>query len=254
MLCSFPWCEDELPFKLDNIFTRLKIVRKTKERSKRTNVTVKMTDVFKPNKDCKKPRVVLVEGNPAMGKTTYCQKLAHDWSLSQIPTDSWFPKVEILLLLKCREMNVGIANIQEAIDDQLLPVDVEGSEKENFFSFIRNYQSKILVVLDGLDELKNEDLLLPLIQGKVLSDIYLLLTARPEMGAKVRRYCDSLLQIVGYTEDDVNNYIDQYFRNHSDPSLAKKLKDELADNYKLKELTSSPMNRSSLPSLLSTNT
>ena len=242
MLCPFPWCEDELQFKLDNIFTRLKIVRKTKERSKRTNVTVKMTDVFKPNKDCENPRVVLVEGNPAMGKTTYCQKLAHDWSLSRIPLDSCFPKVEILLLLKCRDMNVGIANILEAIDDQLLPKDVERSEKENFFSFIHSNQSRILLVLDGLDEVKNEGQLLPLIQGKVLSDIYLLLTARPEMGAKVRRYCDSLLQIVGYTEDDVNIYIDQYFRNHRDPSLAKILKDELAVNDKLEELTSSPMN------------
>jgi len=241
VLCPFLWCEDELQFKLENIFTRLQIVSKTRERSK-LKENVSMADVFRPHAECENPRVVLVEGNPAMGKTTYCQKLAHDWSLSQISSDSWFPKVEILLLLKCRDMNVGIANIFDAIDDQLLPKDVERSEKENFLSFIRNYQSRTLLVLDGLDELKNEDLVLPLIQGKVLSDIYLLLTARPEMGAKVRRYCDSLLQIVGYTEDDVNNYIDQYFRNHSDPSLAKKLKDELAVNDELKELTSSPMN------------
>ena len=201
-----------------------------------------MTDVFRPHAECENPRVVLVEGNPAMGKTTYCRKLAHDWSLSRIPWYSWFPKVEMLLLLKCRDINEEIANIQDAIDDQLLPVDVERSEKENFFSFIRNYQSRILLVLDGLDEVKNEDLLLPLIQGKVLSDIYLLLTARPEMGAKVRRYCDSLFQIVGYSEGDVISYIEQYFRNHSDPSLAKKLKYELAFNDELQELTSSPMN------------
>ena len=241
VLCPFPWCEDELQFKLDNIFTRLRIVSKTRERSKLTG-NVNMTDVFRPHAECENPRVVLVEGNPAMGKTTYCRKLAHDWSLSRIPSDSWFPKVEMLLLLKCRDINEGIANIQDAIDDQLLPVDVERSEKENFFSFIRNYQSRILLVLDGLDEVKNEDLLLPLIEGKVLSDIYLLLTARPEMGARVRRYCDSLLQIVGYSKGDAISYIKKYFRNHSDPSLAKKLKDELADNDELKELTSSPMN------------
>ena len=242
MLCPFPWCEDELQYKLENIFTTLQILSKTKERSRLTDVAVNMTDVFKPHADCKNPRVVLVEGNPAVGKTTYCQKLAHDWSLSRIPADSCFPKVEILLLLKCRDMNVGIGNILEAIDDQLLPKDVERSQKENFFSFIRNNQSRILLVLDGLDELKNKDLLLPLIQGKVLSNIYLLLTARPEMGAKLRRYCDSLLQIVGYTKLDVNNYIEQYFCNHSDPSLAKKLKHKLARDDQLKELTSSPMN------------
>ena len=242
MLCPFPWCEDELQYKLENIFTTLQILSKTKERSRLTDVAVNMADVFKPHEDCKNPRVVLVEGNPAMGKTTFCQKLAHDWSLSRIPADTCFPKVEILLLLKCRDMNVGIGNILEAIDDQLLPKDVERSEKENFFSFIRDNQSRILLVLDGLDELKNKDLLLPLIQGKVLSNIYLLLTARPEMGAKLRRYCDSLLQIVGYTKLDVNNYIEQYFCNHSDPSLAKKLKHKLARDDQLKELTSSPMN------------
>ena len=241
VLCPFPWCEDELQFKLADIFTRLQIVSKTRERSKLTD-NVNMTDIFRPHAECENPRVVLVEGNPAMGKTVYCRKLAHDWSLSRIPSDSWFPKVEMLLLLKCRDMNVGIANIQEAIDDQLLPEDVERSEKENFFSFIRNYQSRILLVLDGLDELKNEDLLLPLIQGKVLSDINLLLTARPEMGAKVRLYCDSLLQIVGYSNGDATSYIEKYFRNHSDPSLARKLKDKLAVNDKLKKLTSSPMN------------
>ncbi|XP_015777518.1 PREDICTED: nucleotide-binding oligomerization domain-containing protein 2-like [Acropora digitifera] len=242
MLCPFPWCEDELQYKLENIFTTLQILSRTKERSRLTGVAVNMTDVFIPHEECENPRVVLVEGNPAMGKTTFCRKLAHDWSLSRIPSDSWFPKVEILLLLKCRDMNVGIANILEAIDDQLLPKDVEISEKENFFSFIHNNQSRILLVLDGLDELKNKHLLLPLIQGKVLSNIYLLLTARPEMGARVRRYCDSLLQIVGYTKGDATSYIEKYFRNHSDPSLAKKLKDELAVNDELKELTSSPMN------------
>ena len=242
MLCPFPWCEDEPQFKLENIFTTLHILSKTKERSRLTDVTLNMTDAFKPHAECKNPRVVLVEGNPAMGKTTFCQKLAHDWSLSRIPSDRWFPKVEILLLLKCRDMNVGIANIREAIDDQLLPKDVESSEKENFFSFIRNNQSRILLVLDGLDELKDKDLLLPLIQGKVLSNIYLLLTARPEMGAKLRRYCDSLLQIVGYSKRDVNSYIERYFFNHSDTSLAEKLKRQLAHDDQLKELTSSPMN------------
>ena len=245
VLCPFSWCEDELQFKLDNIFTRLKIVSKTKERSKLTDVIVNMIDVFKPHKDCKKPRVVLVEGNPAIGKTTFCQKLAHDWSLSRIPEDSSFPKVEILLLLKCRDMNAGTANILEAIDDQLLPGDVDRSEKENFFDFIRDNQSRILLVLDGLDELNRKDLfqgLLQLIQGKELSNTYLLLTARPEMGARVRRYSDSLLQIVGYTEDDVNSYIEQYFLNHSDPSLEKKLKAKLADHHQLKEMTTNPMN------------
>jgi len=47
-----------------------------------------MTEVFTSHQECDNPRVVLIEGNPGMGKTTYCQKLAHDWSVGEIPPDA----------------------------------------------------------------------------------------------------------------------------------------------------------------------
>ena len=76
ILCPFPWCEDELQLELSKIFTRLKIVGKKKERARLTDEIVNMTDVFKSHEECEEPRVVLIEGQPAMGKTTYCQKLS----------------------------------------------------------------------------------------------------------------------------------------------------------------------------------
>ena len=244
MLCPFPWCEDELQLKLSNIFTRLQIVSRKKERSVLTGDSVDMTDVFKPHQECLNPRVVLIEGNPGMGKTTYCQKLVYDWSVGEIPPDASFPEVKIMLLLKCRDMHMKTANIEEAIDDQLLPQDAGKKEKEDFFHFIRSNQSRILLVLDGLDELR-EDLVkgfLPLIQGKVFANVYLMLTARHEAGMKVRRYCDTLLELVGYTEDDVESYIKRYFRNHEDQSLADKMIKHLNSDRNLKELTVNPLN------------
>ena len=78
----------------------------------------------------------------------------------------------ILLLLKCRDMHMKTANIEEAIDDQLLPQDAGKKEKEDFFHCIRSNQSKILLILDGLDELRHELLpcIQPLIQGKIFSN------------------------------------------------------------------------------------
>ena len=244
MLCPFPWCEDELQLKLSNIFTRLQIVSRKKERSVLTGDSVNMTDVFKSHPECHNPRVVLIEGNPGMGKTTYCQKLAYDWSVREISSDASFPEVKILLLLKCRDMHMKTANIEEAIEDQLLPHDAGKEEKEDFFHFVRSNQSRILLVLDGLDELR-EDLVkgfLPLIQGKVFANVYLMLTARHEAGMKVRRYCDTLLELVGYTEDDVESYIKRYFRNHEDQSLADKMIKHLNSDRNLKELTVNPLN------------
>lgn len=227
---------------MSNIFTRLVIMSKEKERARKTDNIVSMTDVFAPHRECGKPRVVLIEGQPGMGKTTYCQKLAYDWSVAGIAPEASFPKVEILLLLKCRDMTT--ANIEEAINDQLLPHDADKKEKENFFEFIHRNQSKILLVLDGLDELRHDLLygFLPLVKGKVFSNTYLMLTARHEAGTEVRRYCDTLLDIVGYTSRDTDSYITKYFSNHEDPSLGSALIEKLRHDDQLRELTANPLN------------
>ena len=242
VLCPFPWCEEELQMELSEIFTRLKIVGKKKERARLTKDIVKMTDVFSPHKQCEKPRVVLIEGLPGMGKTTYCQKLGYDWSVKDISLEACFPKVDMLLRLTCRDMKT--TNIEDAINDQLLPLDTDEKERENVFHFIRSNQSRILLVLDGLDELPQVlfEGLLPLIKGRVFSNTYLLLTARHEAGMKVRQYCDTLLEIVGYTSQDADSYIKKYFSNHDDPSLAKKLIRGLDRNQKLRELSANPLN------------
>ena len=244
VLCPFPWCEDELQLKLSNIFTRLQIVSRRKERSQLTDDSVNMTEIFKSHPECHRSRVVLIEGNPGMGKTTYCQKLAYDWSVGEIPPDASFPEVEILLLLKCRDMHMKTANIEEAIDDQLLPQDAGKKEKEDFFHFIRSNQSRVLLVLDGLDELRQELLpcIQPLIEGKIFSNIFLVLTARHEAGIRLRRYCDKLLEIIGYTNDDVDSYIKKYFSKHEDQSLVKKMIYQLNNNTELRELTANPLN------------
>ena len=242
VLCPFPWCEDDLQLKLSKIFTRLQIFSKEKERARLTDKVVQMTDAFMPHEECDEPRVVLIEGQPGMGKTTYCQKLAYDWSVEYISAEACFPQVKMLLLLKCRDMKT--ADIEEAIDDQLLPLDADKKEKENFFHFIRCNQSKILLVLDGLDELPENLLkgLFPLIQRKILSNTYLMLTARHEAGKRVRRHCDTLLDIVGFTKEDADSYITKYFSNHEDPSLAAKLIEKLGREKQLRELSSNPLN------------
>ena len=242
VLCPFPWCEDDLQLKLSKIFTRLQIFSKEKERARLTDKVVQMTDAFMPHEECEEPRVVLIEGQPGMGKTTYCQKFAYDWSVENITAEACFPQVKMLLLLKCRDMKT--ADIKEAIDDQLLPLDADKKEKENFFHFICCNQSKILLVLDGLDELPENLLkdLFPLIHRKIFSNTYLMLTARHEAGMRVRRHCDTLLEIVGFTKEDADSYIKKYFSNHKDTSLADKLIKKLDREKQLRELSSNPLN------------
>ena len=166
-MCPFPWCEDDLQLKLSKIFARLQIVSNEKEQARLTVKVVQMTNAFRPHEECEEPRVVLIEGQPGTGKTTYCQKLAYDWSVENISLEACFPQGKMHLLLKRRDMKT--ADIEEAIDDQLLPLDADKKERDFFFDFIRCNQSKILLVLDGLGELSENLLksLYPLIQRKM---------------------------------------------------------------------------------------
>ena len=209
-----------------------------------------MTAIFKAHAKGQRPRTVLIEGDPGMGKTTYCQKLAYDWATKQNEWDPSFPEIEVLLLLKCHEIK---SDIWEAINDQILPEEMDDQAKEYFFKFIRENQSKVLLVLDGLDEADTSNLKMfsNLIESKELSGCYIVLTSRHEAGRNARRYCDALWEIVGFTPEDAKSFIHKYFQNVNKEDLARKLVKmvwpgtrsvEAGQTKDLHDLTKNPLN------------
>ena len=93
------------------------------------------------------------------------------------------------------------------------------------FKFIRENQSKVLLVLDGLDEADTTNLKMfsNLIESKELSGCYIVLTSRHEAGRNARRYCDTLWEIVGFTEEDAISFIHKYLKNVNKEHLAGQL-------------------------------
>ncbi|XP_068695986.1 nucleotide-binding oligomerization domain-containing protein 2-like isoform X2 [Montipora foliosa] len=237
-----PWLDD-FSFHLDDVFTKLKILGKEKTRGTLTDEITNMTAIFRGHKECAKPRTVLIEGDPGMGKTTYCQKLAYDWAMKREEWDKSFPEIDVLLLLRCRDIKT---DIWEAIDDQILPLDIDKEEKEWFFKLIRENQSKVLLVLDGLDEVDSSKVYMynDLLESKVLPNCHIVITSRHEAGKSVRRYCDTLWEIVGFTLEDAKSYILKYFKGmeHLAKELIKQLDFDMFANIDLIELTRNPLN------------
>ena len=240
-LAPFPWCED-FQFQLSDIYTRLRMVsREKKATATAEQRVVEMTEIFNPHEECKQPRKVLIEGMPGMGKTTYCNKVAYDWAINMKKEGDCFPEFEMVLLLKCRDVKIG-SDLWAAIDDQLLPGEINQKEREKFFEFIRQNQSKVLLILDGLDELPSSELpeFTAIIQRKMLPRCHLVVTARHEAGIPMRKVCDTLLEIEGFTYQDSKEYIHKYFAGKED--LAERLLDKIQNEKRLKEMTASPLN------------
>ncbi|XP_067040334.1 protein NLRC3-like [Acropora muricata] len=241
VILPVPWCE-EFSFRIEDIFTRLVIVAKEKTRGTLTSKEVtSMTSIFTPHEGCEQPQIVLIEGEPGMGKTTYCRKLVYDWASKQCHQwDKSFPRIDVLLLLRCREIK---STIWVAIEDQILPKGIEPKERKMFFQFLKENPSKVLLVLDGLDEADPQklEMHLKLIQREELPGCYIVLTSRHEAGKKVRPYTDTLLEIVGFTTADAVNYIRKYFEQVK-VDMAEELIESIFSNVELMALTQNPLN------------
>ena len=226
---------------IEDVYTRLKIVSRRKTNFHLGHDEVDMYDIFVAPDDV----TVLVEGSPGIGKTTFCLKIAYDWASGKIPKEHSFPQFEIVLLLKCRDID---GDVLYAINEQLLPED-EKLRKE-LIGYIKefHYHGKVLLILDGLDELpeKFKPNVDKLLHKKILPFCYVLATSRQERGIEVRQKVDFdvLLQIEGFTDADAFVYIRKHF-NHLGPehlSKGERLIKATQENAFLHALPSNPLN------------
>ena len=240
-LLPVPWCKD-LSFSLNKVFIKFRIVGKDKNTGEVKNDITDIYDIFKTHEECEDPpRTFLIEGDPGIGKTTYCQKLAYYWVTSRKDWNEPFPKIALVLLLRCHDIK---SNLWEAIDEQLLPDDIDNECKENLFKFIRESQFRVLFILDGLDEAADHgaiDVFISLAQSTEFSKCFFVFTSGHESGMEMRHYCDNLWEIVRFTIEDTKHFINKYFGNRK--NLAKKLCEEISHlSSDLRQLISNPLN------------
>ncbi|XP_068706078.1 uncharacterized protein [Montipora foliosa] len=229
----------EMKLHLHEVYTRLKIVLRPKGDGPSGGSEVDLSNIFGCNTG--EDSMALAEGSPGIGKTTLCLKLAYDWANRAMP--STFPVFELVLLLKCRDLD---GDIMEAIFEQLLPEDIDVKTKERLRNFITDFhnQERILIILDGLDELpeKSKHHVDQLLDGRILPFCYLLATTQQEKGIEARKQFafDICLQVEGFSEEDSLRYIRKHFKN-VDPSKGERLVEEIRDNSLLRALQNNPL-------------
>ena len=259
--------ENTIQLPLDEVFTRLEVKSRNTTTFRLTDKEIHMYEIFNLGKQeeksgwhrrlrsmfgkgsHEKARLVLVEGSPGIGKTTFCLKIANDWARQAIPKNHDFPVFKLMLLLKCRDMD---GDVTQAIDDQLLPEDRMENEKKVLLDYIQNEkkQDKILIILDGLDELPQaaEQTVDKLLGRKVLSRCSILATSRQEKGIEIRQrhVFDTLLQIKGFTIEDAAEFIRKHFRtvgqSRADFSKGERLIQAIEENAFLHALRNNPLN------------
>ncbi len=177
------------------------------------------TEILEPTKD-EKQKLILIEGAPGIGKSTFAWELCRTWEKL-----ACMEKYSLVILLKLREKRVQkMAKVSDLF--------FSSAHQDSLAAEVsRNHGDGVLFILDGFDELplslQQEGFLIELINKTILPESTVVVTSRPSATAELLTSCRPLIQkhieILGFTQESVEAYAASIF---SDPEELNHFKDK----------------------------
>ena len=181
-------------------------------------------------------KVILIEGGPGMGKSTLSIEICRRWADGELLNE-----YDAVILLPLRDPEIQAAS---NIGDLLL---VENkNEREALYDEITQKDGEgICFLLEGYDEfphhLRNTSVLSKL--SEKLPKCTLIYTSRPEACNQLRHVASQRIEIRGFKEEQVDEYINNAFVNVEDgKEKALKLTSHVKSNPLIKSILNVPIN------------
>ena len=200
---------------------------------------VSIEQILEPVKGQKKPRLVLMEGAPGIGKSTLAWELCRKWEEL-----SCMQQYSLVVLLRLREQRV-----QQISEVSQFFISYESKHKKSLVEEVSESQgSGVLFILDGFDELhktlQKESVLLDLIRGDVLPVSTVLVTSRPSATAELLSCSPKHIEILGFTQESVEAYASSIFSPVKKPEKLKKFMNYISagENPAINSLMYVPLN------------
>ena len=170
-------------------------------------------------------KVILIEGDPGAGKTTFAFQICKDWAEDKLLME------DIVFWIPLRHYK-SITTTNELFDKLGHPEMTEYAQQQD--------GKGLVLILDGWDELPNDlqtaSLFRDIIFGtnRMFTQSTIIVTSRPSCSGEIAEAVEetiSYYQILGFDQEKAVTYIKAYF--HNDSSSAKLLLAFLNTNYYL---------------------
>jgi len=224
---------------IDEIFVNLAIIKEKKD-EKSNDKTLNREDFLSSYEEIHKPKEPieikelisiskksLIYGKAGIGKTTLCKYIAYKWAKEEI-----YQEFEYVIYISLREWKTK--GLKGAIKDNYYSQD-----EEKITLDIKDNNSQILFLFDGYDELdsdKKKDLR-DEIDKYALS--HYIITTRPYGYQKSDFRVNEHFETIGFTDKNVEKYIDAFFKENKDKS--KSLKAYLETNISIRHIGYIPL-------------
>ena len=193
-----------------------------------------IADILNVNEE--ENKVVLIEGGPGMGKSTLAIKICKCWADGEL-----LEEYDAVILLPLRDPEIQAA---KTIKDLLLILDDELRECVYKEITKRNGEG-ICFLLEGFDELphqlRNSSIFTKL--SEKLPKCTLVYTSRPEACDQLQHVSSQRIEIRGFKEEQVDEYINNAFENVEDgKEKALKLTAQVKSNPSIRSILYVPIN------------
>ena len=190
--------------------------------------------------DGSRPKCILVEGAPGVGKSTFAWKLCRKWGKGKL-----LQHYQLVVLLRLRDKSVRVASnisdlfryhrhlIQQAAVEEIQDTGGQG----------------VLLLFEGFDELPEElrtddSVFLDIITRRELPEATVLITSRPWasefLHMECKRHISQHIEILGFTKADIQLYLESTTAN--DASLLVDLKKYISCYPHINSLMYIPLN------------
>ena len=216
---------------LDHLFLRSFHHNK---RSKGEVESLTLSDVLDVSR--KENKVILIEGGPGMGKSTLAIKMCKSWADGEL-----LQEYDAVILLSLRDPEIQKA---KAIKDLLLTENEELRNEVNK-EIVKKNGIRVCFMLEGFDELPRNLRSAPVFSKltKKLPGCTLVYTSRPEACDKLRRLAAHKIEVCGFKEEQINDYIKNAFEKVEDgKEKATKLIPQVESNPTVKSILYVPIN------------
>ena len=154
-------------------------------------------------------RLILVEGAPGVGKSTFSWEFCRKWEKKEIAQ-----QFDLVLLLRLRDEGIRKA---KSLKD-LITHPLEDVAQVICYELLTSCNFNALIILEGFDELpdncRNNDqsIFMQLVSGKLLPLTTVLVTSRPWATQVIHQNCENRIlqhiEILGFTSDQITEYLE----------------------------------------------